>query len=306
MDLPTVRQSVSEICSSIFAILHKYAAAGLSKGDNFDLVMASFKCMSVLVRHVKYFTMTSDQTKALILYAEQDLHDSDKQATAFNLLKAIISRKLIVPEMHTVMEKVATLSVTSELDHVRQQSRSVFYSFLMEYPLGKHIDKHISFYLSQLSYEMKPGRLSALEMIHSIVTGFPVVSSINPRRAESVLNTCIIYTDLLYIDLKLSNFDLFIYFQNVLVKQSGLLFLMVGVRLINDDDPTCRKLCAKCIKEMITRIPHNQRVKLFDIVKLWLKDKKVRDEFLKNDDPATLDLHFLFMLIDFTIFERFY
>ncbi|XP_043287121.1 small subunit processome component 20 homolog [Venturia canescens] len=236
MDLPNVREMVSAICSSIFAILHKYAAAGLSKGDNFDLVMASFKCMSVLVRDVKHFTMSDDQIKALILYAEQDLHDSDRQATAFNLLKAIISRKWMVAEMHAVMEKVATLSVTSDLDHVRQQSRSVFYSFLMEYPLGKSLDKHISFYLSQLSYEMKPGRLSALEMIHSIVTGFP---------------------------------------ENVLVEQSGILFFMVGIRLINDDDPTCRKLCAKCIKETIQRVPHNQRVKLFDIVKLWLADTKV-------------------------------
>ena len=176
MDLPTMRETVEEICSSIFNLLHKYAAAGLSKGDNFDLVMASFKCMSVLVRDVKYFTMTPDQTKALILYAEQDLYDSDKQATAFNLLKAIINRKIVVPEMHTVMEKVATLSVTSELDHVRHQSRLVFYAFLMNYPLGKKIDNHLSFYLSQLSYEVKPGRLSALEMIHSIITGFPLVS----------------------------------------------------------------------------------------------------------------------------------
>ena len=50
---------------------------------------------------------------------------------------------------------------------------------------------------------------------------------------------------------------------------------MVGARLVNDDDPTCRKLCAKCIKEMITRIPYNERSKLFDIVVTWLKDPKV-------------------------------
>ncbi|XP_012255555.2 small subunit processome component 20 homolog [Athalia rosae] len=236
MDLPSVRTHVTEICSSMFQILHKYAAAGLSKGDNFDLVMSAFKCMSVLVRDVKHFTISPEQLKILILYAEQDLHDYDKQSTAFTLLRAILNRKLIVHEMNDVMEKVAKLSITSELDHVRQQARSIFHIFLMEYPLGKVLEKHLSFYLTQLNYELTPGRRSALEMIHGIITGFPLT---------------------------------------VLSQHAGLFFLMVGARLVNDDDPECKKLCAKCIKEMISRLPHNDRSKLFDIVILWLKDTKI-------------------------------
>ncbi|XP_077259186.1 small subunit processome component 20 homolog [Temnothorax americanus] len=238
MDLPSMHTSISDICTSMFDILHKYAAAGLSKGDNFDLVMATFKCMAVLVRDVKHFSIDADQLKILILYAEQDLHDSDKHGTAFTLLKAIIHRKMIVAEMHTVMEKVAMLSITSELEHVKLQSRSLFYSYLMGYPLGKHLDKHIYFYLTQLSYEMQPGRLSALEMIHSIVTGFPL---------------------------------------KTLTRRSEIIFVMTGARLIDDDDPTCRKLCAKCIKEMLMRISSNDRNKLFDKWPLqWLSDSKIR------------------------------
>ncbi|KYN45016.1 Small subunit processome component 20 like protein [Trachymyrmex septentrionalis] len=234
MDLESMHASISDICDSMFVILHKYAAAGLSKGDNFDLVMATFKCMSVVVRDVKYFSINADQLKILILYAEQDLHDSDKHATAFTLLKAIIHRKMIIPEMYTVMEKVAMLSITSELEHVKLQSRSLFYSYLMGYPLGKHLDKHIYFYLTQLSYEMQPGRLSALEMIHTIVTGFPL---------------------------------------KTLTVRSEIIFVMTGARLIDDDDPACRKLCAKCIKEMLMRISYNDRNKLFDKWPLqWLND----------------------------------
>ncbi|KAK2574916.1 hypothetical protein KPH14_002607 [Odynerus spinipes] len=236
MDLAAVRELISDICTSIFDILHKYAAAGLSKGDNFDLVMTAFKCMSVLVRDVKHFTISTDQLKILLLYAEQDLHDSDKQATAFGLLKAIIKRKLVVPEMYTVMEKVAALSITSELEHVRLQSRNVFYSYLIEYPLGKHIDKHIAFYLFQLGYEMQYGRMSALQMIHNIITGFPLKN---------------------------------------LSKHAGLIFLNASARLVNDDDPACRKLCAACLKDMLTRLPHNERDKIFDIVFTWLKDPQV-------------------------------
>lgn len=42
-DLPSMKEEIKEITESIFKILHKYASAGLSKGDNFDLVVAAFK-----------------------------------------------------------------------------------------------------------------------------------------------------------------------------------------------------------------------------------------------------------------------
>lgn len=112
------------------------------------------------------------------MYAEQDLHDHDRQATAFSLLKAIITRKLIIPEIHDTMSKVAELSITSELYHVRLQSRLVLHQFIMEYPLGKKLDTHVSFYISQLSYELQSGRESALEMIQSLINSFPMVSDI--------------------------------------------------------------------------------------------------------------------------------
>lgn len=60
-----------------------------------------------------------------------------------------------------------------------------------------------------------------------------------------------------------------------MILKSGFIFIVASARLVNDEDPTCRKLCAKCIKEMITRIPYNNRNKLFDIVVEWLKDTKV-------------------------------
>lgn len=57
--------------------------------------------------------------------------------------------------------------------------------------------------------------------------------------------------------------------------RAGLIFLTTGARLINDDDPTCRKLCAKCIKELVARVPPNEKNKLFEIVVQWLNDPKV-------------------------------
>lgn len=132
--------------------------------------------MTVLIRDVKYFNVEGEQLKVLLLYVEQDLYDHDRQATAFGLLKAILSRKLITPELFDIMTKIAELSVTSELPHIRLQSRLALHQFLMDYPLGKKLDKYVTFYLAQLKYETISGRESAIEMIQILVNSFPIVS----------------------------------------------------------------------------------------------------------------------------------
>lgn len=129
----------------------------------------------MLIRDVKCFNADKERLKVLLLYAEQDLHDPDRQATAFGLLRAIIARRLSSPELHATMEKVSELSVISELDHVRVQARLVCLQYVLEYPLGKKLNRFVAFYISQLSYELQSGRESALEMIQNFVNSFPVV-----------------------------------------------------------------------------------------------------------------------------------
>ena len=73
IDLPLIRSLVSDICASIFNILHKYSVAHLSKGENYDLVMASFKAMSVLVRDVKHFVIAPEQLKVLLIIIKNSI-----------------------------------------------------------------------------------------------------------------------------------------------------------------------------------------------------------------------------------------
>lgn len=65
-------------------------------------------------------------------------------------------------------------------------------------------------------------------------------------------------------------------FQGLLCTHAEYLLMSLGARLVNDDDATCKKKCAKCIKVLITRVPNNQYNNLYDCVLSWLEDKKVR------------------------------
>lgn len=177
LEIPKLEETCTDIVGEMFLILHKYATTGLSNhDDNFHLVKNAFKAMVSLLRFAKYFTVTTDQLKALLLYVEQDLHSMDKQTFAFTLLKAIVSRKLIVPEMHEVMNKVGQLGIVSELSSVREESRIVFLNYLMDYPLGIKVERHLKFFIKQLNYELMSGRESAILMLQGIVKKFPTVS----------------------------------------------------------------------------------------------------------------------------------
>ncbi|RZF48294.1 hypothetical protein LSTR_LSTR010257 [Laodelphax striatellus] len=192
--------------------------------------------IAVVVRDVDYYKLTSNQLKALLLYCEQDIHDYTRQATAFSLLKAILGRKLICPELHEVMAKVAELSITSQLDHIRLQARQIIHQFLTTYQLGKKFGKHLNFLITNLDYSFKPGRESALELIHSFITTVP---------------------------------------KEVLKKHYGLIFVPVCASLVNDDAPECRQKAAELVTSLLANIDHNAVDKLFDIVTLWMQEKHI-------------------------------
>ncbi|CRK91791.1 CLUMA_CG005422, isoform A [Clunio marinus] len=238
LNLPKLKENTTEIVNEIFSILHKYATNQISKKDNhFLLVKSAFKCVVVVLRQVDYYVINENQLKALLLYVEQDLNSfSDKDTMAFTLLKSILDKKLMVPEVHEIMKKVAHLSITSESEEKRAAIRPIVLTYLMEYPIGKKIDSLIKFFIGQLNYEEISGRESAILTMGMIFKNFPL---------------------------------------SLLRKFSGLFFLSLGTRLVNDESPQCREKIAEIIELLIKQLDNNPRQQLFEIVILLLKDKKI-------------------------------
>ena len=56
----------------------------------FPIYLLYLQAVTVLVRHVKFHKIEMSQLQVLLTFCEEDLHDYNRQSTAFTLLKVLI------------------------------------------------------------------------------------------------------------------------------------------------------------------------------------------------------------------------
>ncbi|XP_060746083.1 small subunit processome component 20 homolog [Tachysurus vachellii] len=234
--LPAVEQNADQLTKQLFVLLKDYAKAGAGHGENFHLVQNCFKVITVLVKSVTKKCISNTQLQVLLGYAEEDIYDTSRQATAFGLLKAILSKKLVVPEMEEVMKKVAKLSINGSNEQVRVRCRQIYLKYLMDYPLGKKLKNHFDFIVAQLTYEYDTGRQSALEMMAFIFQSFP---------------------------------------RPLLLDHCGLFFVPLSLAMVNDDSARCKKMASLAIKSLLGQLDVQHQSSMFTLVTGWLSGEKV-------------------------------
>ncbi|KAH6910215.1 U3 snoRNP protein Utp20 [Coprinopsis sp. MPI-PUGE-AT-0042] len=243
--LPGMRRALPVYVNQVISIIRTSGGGGGSMGGtDGDLLQVALRTLGVMIRDGPK-TTTDDDGKVnfgvevkekdlsfLLDLVTPDLEDPDKQNVAFTLLRAIVSRRFIVPEMYDIMEeRVAPLLVQSQSAVVREQGRALLLQFMLDYPQGKgRLQKTLAFLLrNSTSYVHESGRVSIFELLGAVLTKF----------------------------------------QSGLIQEYGeMVFVTLVMALANDESTKCKEMAASLLTILYGRFDAESRK---TIVRSWLK-----------------------------------
>lgn len=196
-----------------------------------ELCQASFKFLSTLIRDRKTFSVPENTVVYILERIRPDLEEPDRQGISFSLIRAILSRSVVLPEVYDIMSEISNIMITNQSTGVRDTTRALYLQFLMDYPQGRErVKKQISFLIKNLQYEFESGRQSVMEVLHQIIFKF----------GDELLQPILL--------------DLFV----------GLL-----LPLANDESATCREMAARLLQSVIENADEERSRGIRTMLRLW-------------------------------------
>jgi U3 small nucleolar RNA-associated protein 20 len=200
-----------------------------------ELAQAALKSLASIIRTCASAKVKEKDLVRLLEVIMPDLEEPSRQASVFAMLRAIVSRKFVVPEIYDAMDKVAEIMVTSGTAQVQESCRGILLQFLLDYPQGKgRLANQMTFLAKNLSYVYENGRKSVMELLGAVISKFD----------PSLLNQ---YTDLLFVAL-----------------------VMV---LANDESAKCREMSATIMQSLFSRMDPGHRQIVLSHLHAWASQR---------------------------------
>jgi len=185
-------------------------------GTDSELAQRCLKFLSTTIRYRDDLKIKPMALAYILKELMPDLDEPQREGVAFGFLKSIISRHYMLPELYDVVDRISRLMVTSTSKEIRQASRTVFYTFLMEYDQGRgRLDKELKLLVNNLSYPAETGRKSVMELLNLLVT------KCNKQLLEKLVPS---------------------------------LFLALSRVAVVDNSPSCREIASALLSSMFTRM----------------------------------------------------
>ncbi|MCO5560984.1 hypothetical protein L7F22_014604 [Adiantum nelumboides] len=230
LPLPSVEVSGAALLGKVLIM-----AQGFGKFEN-QVAQSCFNLLVALLKHANSARVSEDQLHTILQFPVFIDLEKAETNTGLLILKAIVGRKLIVPELYDIINRVAQLMVTSHVAVVRQYSSQIMLQFLLDYPLGsRRLQQHLDFLVTNLSYVNSTGREAVLEMLHTIIVKFPAQA----------------------IDEQLETF-----------------FLPLVTRLVNDESNQLRAMVGTILKVLIGRVSQRSLQRMLQFCFSWLREDK--------------------------------
>ena len=203
-----------------------------SPSTSTELCQHGLKFLSSFIRH-KDIKLKDTALSYVLGRILPDLNEPSKQGLAFNFLKALVSKHIMLSELYEVIDSVREIVVTNHSKEIRDVSRSVYYQFLMEYDQSKgRLERQFKFMVDNLQYPSQEGRQSIMELINLIVT-----------KANAPL----------------------------LAKLSSSFFVSLANVSFNDDAPKCREMASVLLANLLKKLEPSSLDTIEKYITAWLK-----------------------------------
>lgn len=197
-----------------------------------EVAQAALKSLAATLRDSPTAQLREADLKFVLEIMEPDLEEADRQAAVFALLRSIIQRKLVVPEIYDMLDKVANVVVTNQSTEVQETCRGILLQFLLDYPQGKgRLRKQMTFLASNLSYTFESGRMSVMTLLDAIFRKFE---------------------------------------PSLLAEYADLFFMALVMVLVNDDSSTCREKAAFLLKTLYQAMDPERRRQIMERLHVWV------------------------------------
>lgn len=222
--LPALAAAKENVLQTVLKSLGKTANLGS------ELVQQSLRFLAIIIRDDDAH-LTNQQVGALISLVSPELEDSQTQTTSFTLIKAIIARRFISEDVYDLMDRVATLLVTSQSAEVRALCRQVWLPFFLDYPQSSdRVRKQINFLVTNLDYIHETGRESTMEMLNVVCRKLP---------AET------------------------------LAQYMHLIVLALVTKMVSDDSSKCRQMATELVRTILGRLDASELQTMLDLAGKW-------------------------------------
>ncbi|KAF7504955.1 hypothetical protein GJ744_001536 [Endocarpon pusillum] len=141
-----------------------------SISTNGEAPQAALKLVAAILRERRSVHIRDSDLSFLLHRIMPDLEQPDRQGVTFNLIKAVMARKIMLPEVYDASKKIGMMMITNHGQSARDAARGVFVHFVLEYPQSKERwNKQIKFLVKNLSYQYPEGRQSTMEAISMLL-----------------------------------------------------------------------------------------------------------------------------------------
>jgi len=223
--LPNLAEALPVMQKQMLVLLR--SAGGLHSA----MAQAALRALSIVLREGRAPPPPTRQLTELLTLVEPELETPVAQASVFALLRAIVSRAFVVPEIYDIMDRVAELLVVSHDAQVRDICRSLYLQFLLDYPQGQgRLQSQMQFLAKHLSYEKQGGRQSVLELVGAVLSKFST---------------------------------------EVVSQFSELFFVALVMLLANEESTACRQQAAQVLRTLLGAVHAPQRATLMQMTRAW-------------------------------------